>query len=218
MFGTPDEPFALPETGLDQRMLKMAAGPGVERQGRAASMACIAAIVPIATASRATATARPRRSSIRIRATIAPASSSSRARTRPPQPTDEDLHRIVHDGVPGTAMPSFALLPPDEVEALVEYVKYLSIRGQMETALENYVADELDPGDKFDPASDPAMRKLVMERFARPDHGSVEGGQRAGHRARQTDAIPPDNRTPEQVADVGQRRPRAVLRHRRPTA
>src|SRR5437762_9833749 len=27
MFGTPDEPFALPETGLDQRKLAMAAGP-----------------------------------------------------------------------------------------------------------------------------------------------------------------------------------------------
>jgi hypothetical protein len=34
----------------------------------------------------------------------------------------------VHDGVSGTAMPSFAILPPDEQEALVEYVKYLSIR------------------------------------------------------------------------------------------
>ena len=51
------------------------------------------------------------------------------------EPTDDDLHRCLHDGVPGTAMPSFALLPPDEVDALVEYVKYLSMRGQMETAL-----------------------------------------------------------------------------------
>ena len=74
------------------------------------------------------------------------------------EPTDDDLHTSSDDGVPGTAMPSFALLPPDEVEALVEYVKYLSIRGQMETALENHVADELDPDDKFDPASDPAIR------------------------------------------------------------
>jgi hypothetical protein len=27
MFGTPDKPFAMPETGLDERMLKMSAGP-----------------------------------------------------------------------------------------------------------------------------------------------------------------------------------------------
>src|SRR6516165_7615854 len=27
MFGTPNEPYALPETGLDMRKLKMAAGP-----------------------------------------------------------------------------------------------------------------------------------------------------------------------------------------------
>ena len=33
MFGTPNEPFAMPETGLNQRMLKMAAGPGLERRG-----------------------------------------------------------------------------------------------------------------------------------------------------------------------------------------
>ena len=52
------------------------------------------------------------------------------------QPTDDDLRKTVHDGIPSTAMPAFALLPPDEVEALVEYVKYLSIRGQMEAALD----------------------------------------------------------------------------------
>ena len=54
--------------------------------------------------------------------------------------------RRLHDGIPGTAMPSFALLPPDEVEALVEYVKYLSMRGQMETALADYVFNEARAG------------------------------------------------------------------------
>ena len=58
MFGTPDEPFAMPETGLNQRKLTMAAGPGLERQGGRRSTACIAAIVPTATAFPATATAR----------------------------------------------------------------------------------------------------------------------------------------------------------------
>jgi mono/diheme cytochrome c family protein len=51
------------------------------------------------------------------------------------KPTHADLKKIVVDGVPGTAMPSFKLLPDLEVEALVEYVKYLSIRGEVERGL-----------------------------------------------------------------------------------
>ncbi len=48
------------------------------------------------------------------------------------KPTEADLKRTLVDGIPGTAMPSFALLPNDQVDALVEYVKYLSIRGETE--------------------------------------------------------------------------------------
>lgn len=51
------------------------------------------------------------------------------------KPTDADLARIIREGVPGTAMPSFLLLHDDEVEALVDYVKYLSIRGETESLL-----------------------------------------------------------------------------------
>lgn len=51
------------------------------------------------------------------------------------KPTHDDLKKIVLEGVPGTAMPAFALLPDLEVEALVDYVKYLSVRGEVERAL-----------------------------------------------------------------------------------
>lgn len=51
------------------------------------------------------------------------------------RPTHADLKTIVLEGIPGTAMPSFKLLPDLEVEALVHYVKYLSIRGETERAL-----------------------------------------------------------------------------------
>lgn len=54
---------------------------------------------------------------------------------RAAKPTMADLRRVLVDGIPDTAMPSFSLLPPDEVDALVEYVKYLSLRGEAETAL-----------------------------------------------------------------------------------
>jgi mono/diheme cytochrome c family protein len=51
------------------------------------------------------------------------------------KPTHEDLKKIIVEGVAGTAMPSFKLLPDLEVEALVDYVKYLSIRGEVERGL-----------------------------------------------------------------------------------
>lgn len=51
------------------------------------------------------------------------------------RPTHEDLKKIIVDGIPGTAMPSFLLLPEQEIEALVHYVKYLSLRGEMERKL-----------------------------------------------------------------------------------
>jgi mono/diheme cytochrome c family protein len=57
------------------------------------------------------------------------------------KPTHEDLSRIVYDGIPGTAMPSFKLLPGEDMDALVHYVKYLSIRGETERALLMMLAD-----------------------------------------------------------------------------
>ncbi len=44
----------------------------------------------------------------------------------------DDLSRILENGIPGTYMPSFKLLTPTENEALVEYVLWLSMRGELE--------------------------------------------------------------------------------------
>lgn len=54
-------------------------------------------------------------------------------------PSDEDLRRILQHGIPGTAMPSFHLLEDDELDAIIDYVKYLAIRGQFERYLLNEV-------------------------------------------------------------------------------
>lgn len=50
-------------------------------------------------------------------------------------PTDEDLRKTLVNGIPGTAMPSFKTLSDQELDALIDYVKYLSIRGQVERLL-----------------------------------------------------------------------------------
>jgi mono/diheme cytochrome c family protein len=197
MFGTPDEPAAPPETGLDQKKLAMAAGPvwsdkagskhglyrrhcvhchGISGDGRGP------------TASILNPYPRDYRPGVfKFKSTYTSA-----------EPTDDDLHRTLHDGIPGTAMPSFALLPPDEVAALVEYVKYLSMRGQMETALENHVADELNPGDKFDPASDPALQKLIVQDLLGPIVESWHGAKDQVINPEEA-AIPPADRTSKDV-------------------
>lgn len=48
------------------------------------------------------------------------------------KPTQEDLARVISDGIPGTYMPSFKLLKPQETAALVDYVQFLAIRGEFE--------------------------------------------------------------------------------------
>ena len=56
-------------------------------------------------------------------------------------PTHADLMRTLVNGIPGTSMPSFRLLDQDELDALVTYVRYLSIRGTVERELiANYVS------------------------------------------------------------------------------
>jgi mono/diheme cytochrome c family protein len=63
--------------------------------------------------------------------------------TRGAKPTRADLRRLLSGGVPGTAMPSFALLDGEDLEALVDYVIYLSVRGEVERRLAAAALDEL---------------------------------------------------------------------------
>jgi mono/diheme cytochrome c family protein len=60
------------------------------------------------------------------------------------KPTREDLSRILESGIVGTSMPSFRLLEEDDLGALVDYVIYLSIRGEVERRLLSMAAYELD--------------------------------------------------------------------------
>jgi mono/diheme cytochrome c family protein len=75
------------------------------------------------------------------------------------KPTREDLRHIVEQGIDGTAMPSFKLLPEGEIEALVDYVKYLAIRGEVERRL-----IEFSP-DFYEPDADPAENEELLKEF-----------------------------------------------------
>ncbi len=72
---------------------------------------------------------------------------------RADKPTRDDLRRLLISGVPGTAMPSFSLLQPEDIDALVDYAIYLSARGEVERRLIAAAVDELDYAESS-PADD----------------------------------------------------------------
>lgn len=55
--------------------------------------------------------------------------------TTPRRAQRDDLARTIENGIPGTYMPSFKLLEPDEMTSIVEYVLWLSMRGETEYKL-----------------------------------------------------------------------------------
>jgi mono/diheme cytochrome c family protein len=148
MYGTPDEPFVLAETGLDLARLQVAAGPvrsdEFGREGGLYRRHCAHCHGTTGDGMGPTAMIlNPyprdyRQGKFKFKAT-----------ERASKPTDIDLERIIRHGVTGTAMPAFGLLPDAQIKALVAYVKYLSMRGQTEIALINAMAD-LSEGDKLD--------------------------------------------------------------------
>lgn len=81
-------------------------------------------------------------------------------------PTVADLHAVLHRGVPGTSMPSFALLSGKERDVLRQYVQYLSIRGQTERALIDFVAEELAPGELLE--LDDTLRDEILGELLTP--------------------------------------------------
>lgn len=67
------------------------------------------------------------------------------------KPTDEDLDRTIREGNIGTGMPAFRSLTDSQRAALIEYVKYLTVRGETERFLTETVIDQqIDPVDRYE--------------------------------------------------------------------
>jgi mono/diheme cytochrome c family protein len=60
------------------------------------------------------------------------------------KPTREDMAKLIRDGITGTAMKKINELTEEDVQALTDYVIYLSIRGQLERELIDGAALDLD--------------------------------------------------------------------------
>lgn len=71
------------------------------------------------------------------------------------KPTRGDFREILHRGIPGTSMASFSLVKDEDIEALIDYTIYLSVRGQTERALLTEASLNLDyeAGDRIYDAS-----------------------------------------------------------------
>ncbi len=184
LFGTPDEPKLPPRTGLRIERLRAAAGAvAADADGnqrglfRRHCVAChgisgdgagpsAAVLVPYS---------RDFRSGLFKYTSTADGANPAR----------NDLQRTLRRGIPGTAMPSFHALPDEEIDALVEYVEYLGIRGQTESYLVAQVLDEDEPlpldldtvrDEGVQPASDawPAAEARVVAPPHGPRHDTPE--------------------------------------------
>ncbi len=140
-FGTPDEPHLPDGTGLDLDRITMAAGPvagnadGTQQGLFRQHCAMCHGITGDGAGSLAT-TFDPyprdfRRGTFKYTTTRADS-----------KPLRSDLQRTLLRGIPGTGMPSFVELPTDQLDALIEYVVYLSLRGETEQYLIQLVIDE----------------------------------------------------------------------------
>lgn len=143
LFGTPDAPRVPDDVSLRLELLELAAGPvGSDEQGQVRGLYrqhCVTCHGVSGDGAGPTASVQNpyprdfRRGVFKYTSTAGGA-----------KPVREDLDRIVRRGIPGTAMPAFEKLRDEEIDALVEYVKYLSIRGETELLLVAQVVGQDD--------------------------------------------------------------------------
>ncbi len=77
------------------------------------------------------------------------------------KPLRDDIVRTVKRGIRGTSMPSFALLPAKDLDAVVDYVLTLTHRGELESQL----ADEAEFNESLPSARVPELVATVMSRW-----------------------------------------------------
>ncbi len=81
--------------------------------------------------------------------------------SRNAKPLKSDLARSLRQGLAGSQMPLFDKLSDPQIDALVEYVVYLSIRGEFERKLIQTGVMDLDPNEAFN--EDPKKRERIYD-------------------------------------------------------
>lgn len=193
-FGTPDEPFAMAEAELDLKKLKAAAGAVASDQlgnevglYRRHCAHCHGISGDGAGPTAAFLNPYPRD----YRQGVYKFKSTERVA----RPTRDDLRRVLVEGVPGTAMPSFRLLPDHQLDALIEYVIYLSMRGELEQRLVAETFD-LDEGERIDQL--PEVAEITKEVVAEIGEKWAQASDLVINP--DADLAPPTDRSPAELA------------------
>ncbi len=141
LFGTPDEPRVPEGAPLDLQLLEPAAGPiRSDEQGRQFGLyrqhcvTCHGVAGSGAGPSARALNPYPR--------DFRPGWFKFTSTAGGMKPVRQDIERTLLRGAPGTAMPSFSFLSEEEIASLVEYVRYLAMRGEFELFLMRLVIDE----------------------------------------------------------------------------
>lgn len=109
------------------------------------------------------------------------------------KPRREDLERVIRRGAKGTSMPAFRWMSDGDMGAVIEYVKLLSNRGELELLLIYDSQQELTDDEDYDPAAvgahlqdilaswDAAKSQVVLPLTVRPayDEASIKAGAQA---------------------------------------
>lgn len=80
------------------------------------------------------------------------------------RPRREDIHRILKNGIPGTYMPSFVpMLNEEELATVVEYVRFLAMRGEFERKIAGEFSAEYSKEEYRKRIEDGESRKEILE-------------------------------------------------------
>jgi mono/diheme cytochrome c family protein len=86
------------------------------------------------------------------------------------RPLRDDVLRTVRQGIRGTSMPGFALLPEHDLQAVVDYVLFLSRRGELEKQLLSTAEAE----EEIDPAAvEEDLVPAVLTRWSEAEEAEV---------------------------------------------
>jgi len=190
LFGTPNEPRVPENVQLDPALLAAAAGPVAgDAQGRQRGLFrrhCVTCHGLAGDGAGPTAAALDPYPRDYRNGTFKYTSTRSGAK-----PIRKDLERTLYRGIPGTAMPTFAHLRSEETEALIEYVKYLSIRGETELYLLQLVVD--------DQSSLPPEMDMIVDEGVRP---AADAWLLPETRAAELVVVPPPRAKPEREDEL----------------
>jgi mono/diheme cytochrome c family protein len=99
----------------------------------------------------------------------------SSAGTAARKPRRADLSATIRRGIDGTSMPSFGLLADADIEAVIDCVIHLSVRGEVEYRVSLALLSECDAGPDGDIVSDAEKRlKRALRDWAAAQEGGIE--------------------------------------------